>query len=207
MANSGAQVASLPSEWSGGGALDERDNRSEPVERDPIGPCHGGDEAAVGAELARLLEVVDAVLAEGDVEAWHRGGGGGAGGGERIGARGVAAGIGNGALGDDVVSARERSAEAAAWRSASFDAAAQSSSAIWMRSTTEATVRGASAAAAGELIVGRFAEGGDVRAGGRRGPVVRWWMGEQQGQAGRRRDAEVARGGATGAEKMRVCLV
>ncbi|KAG0514078.1 hypothetical protein BDA96_10G158800, partial [Sorghum bicolor] len=178
MANSGAQVASLPSEWSGGGALDERDNRSEPVERDPIGP------AAVGAELARLLEVVDAVLAEGDVEAWHRGGGGGAGGGERIGARGVAAGIGNGALGDDVVS----------------------SSAIWMRSTTEATVRGASAAAAGELIVGRFAEGGDVRAGGRRGPVVRWWMGEQQGQAGRRRDAEVARGGATGAEKMRVCL-
>ena len=45
------------------------------------------------------------------------------------------------------------------------------------------------------------------RAGGRRGPVVRWWMGEQQGQAGRRRDAEVARGGATGAEKMRVCLV
>jgi len=32
-------------------------------------------------------------------------------------------------------------------------------------------------------------------------------MGEQRGQAGGRRDAEVAHGGATGAEKMRVCLV
>lgn len=60
----------------------------------------GGDEAAVGAELARLLEVVDAVLAEGDVEAGPRGGGGG---GERVGARRVAAGVRDGALGDDVV--------------------------------------------------------------------------------------------------------
>jgi hypothetical protein len=60
-----------------------------------------GDEATLGAELARLLEVVDAVLAEGDVEAGPRGGGGG--GGERVGARGVAAGVRDGALGDDVV--------------------------------------------------------------------------------------------------------
>ena len=71
--------------------------------RERGGQCLGGDEAAVGAELARLLEVVDAVLAEGDVEAWPRGGGGGGGGGERVGARGVAAGVGDGALGDDVV--------------------------------------------------------------------------------------------------------
>ncbi|KAL5683714.1 hypothetical protein ACJX0J_010099, partial [Zea mays] len=91
-----------------------------------------GDEATLGAELARLLEVVDAVLAEGDVEAGPRGGGGG--GGERVGARGVAAGVRDGALGDDV---------AAAWMRASLDTAAPSRSAIWTRSTAEATVRGA----------------------------------------------------------------
>jgi hypothetical protein len=77
------------------GALDKR---SEAVWRDPVGL--GGDEAAAGAEPARLLEVVDAVLAEGDAEAGPRGGGGR----ERAGgARRVAAGVRDGALGDDVV--------------------------------------------------------------------------------------------------------
>jgi hypothetical protein len=71
-----------------------------PVVRERGGQGLRGDEAALGAELARLLEVVDAVLAEGDVEAGPRGGSGG---GERVGARGVAAGVRDGALGDDVV--------------------------------------------------------------------------------------------------------